>query len=86
MYLIVQSIVYSKDILICFLFFSSSSLKQDKIKSHDDDAALHQKNIKKMRRRYVLFDAKNTDGICTSLLKANINYRQTIIAQIVKVD
>ncbi len=24
---------------------------------------------------------KNTDGICTSLLKANTNYRQTIIPQ-----
>jgi hypothetical protein len=36
------------------------------------------------KRKNVLFDA--TDGICTSLLQANANYRQTIIAQIVKVD
>jgi hypothetical protein len=36
---------------------------------------------KRRKKGNVLFDAKNTDGICTSLLKANTNYRQTIIAQ-----
>jgi hypothetical protein len=65
---------------VLFFFFCS---KQDKIKSHDD---IHQKNIYIKKKRHVLFDAKNTDGICASLLEASTNYRQTIIARTAKVD
>jgi predicted phage-related endonuclease len=38
------------------------------------------------RKKMFSLMLENTDGICTSLLQANANYRQTIIAQIVKVD
>lgn len=60
----VNSTFKRRNKLICFLFPAS---EQEERKSHDDRASAHRKK----KKRHVFFDAKNTDGMCASLLEAN---------------